>query len=295
MEIWAVIVPAVKFALYLSILLSAGGHLFLLVFGGDMPSSLITKSLRRRCRNMASVALGLSILSLFVMSGSLGGDLASVFDLMLVGLVIDSPAGEAIMLQSLGLILLVAGTSLPRGTGRWTLGDIGGGLGVIIALLAFTRVGHVTIDAPLLQILLAIHLLGIVFWLGALLPLLRLCNDDVPLDILAGVSHQFGRYALVLVGGLVASGMGYAYVLVGSPSQLFGSSYGQFLLVKIALVAAMLWLAALNKLRLVPRLLAGDEGARAGLASSIKYEITLACCILGVTSLLTTSLALPIL
>jgi putative copper export protein len=63
--------------------------------------------------------------------------------------------------------------------------------------------------------------------------------------------------------------------------------------VKLVLVAGLLSLAAFNKFRLTPRLLAGDAAAAHGLRRSIHAEMALAAAILLTTAVLTTLFGPP--
>ena len=59
----------------------------------------------------------------------------------------------------------------------------------------------------------------------------------------------------VAVASLIASGLVNCFFLVGSVSSLPTTPYGQILLGKIALFAAMLALAAANRFWIVPRMM----------------------------------------
>jgi putative copper export protein len=69
---------------------------------------------------------------------------------------------------------------------------------------------------------------------------------------------------------------------------LWSSGYGCLACLKIACVACLLALAAWNKLRLVPRIAAGDVLAVRGLRRSIHAEMLVAGLILLITAALTT-------
>jgi putative copper resistance protein D len=299
MEFWSILLIGVKLGLYGGVFLAVGGHLFITIFGyihSTAPFTLSATSLASIRRTNQLAALGGALLSgllISVMSANLGGDFASFFDMDLIALVLGSTSGGAIILHFLGLLILFI-----AGFVRGRAGVAIGLAGVMLAIFAFTQTGHATLGATVFQtglkkILLAIHLLGVSYWLGTFLPLKRLSQPDVPVVSLAGTAHQFGVYAVVLVAGLIVAGTIYASLLLGSLAALFTTGYGQVLLIKLALVAGLLGLAALNKFRLVPRLMAGDEDARGQLTRSINWEIVLAAGVLLATSLLTTSLTLP--
>jgi putative copper export protein len=76
--------------------------------------------------------------------------------------------------------------------------------------------------------------------------------------------------------------------LLGSLSELWTSGYGRLACVKIVFVACLLALAAWNKLRLVPRIVAGDPLAVRSLRRFIRAEMLVAGLILLITAALTT-------
>jgi len=159
--------------------------------------------------------------------------------------------------------------------------------------MSMTLVGHATTRGVLTGLLLGLHLAGVSFWLAALLPLRRMCVDADDLRALAMLADEFGRLAVVLVTMLVVAGLCYAALLLGSPAALVTSSYGLLLLAKIGLVGGLLLLAAWNRLRLVPALQRGEHDASRHLRRVIEMEMGVAGGILLATSLLTTSVTLP--
>jgi putative copper resistance protein D len=116
-----------------------------------------------------------------------------------------------------------------------------------------------------------VHLLAAGAWLGAL-PLLaatlvRSAQRRSPtLDRIAlATTARFSAVGAICVAALVTTGTINAWYLVATPAALFGTSYGQLLLLKLALLASMLALAARNRFVLMPRIEeAAREGAEAG-------------------------------
>ena len=112
-----------------------------------------------------------------------------------------------------------------------------------------------------------VHLLGAGLWAGALPALALLLAaasadagaDARPYAVLT--ARRFSRIALVLVLVLALSGIATALSQVGSIPALLGTRYGHLLLLKVALLAPILALAALNR-RLLPGL--GGEAERVG-------------------------------
>jgi len=100
-----------------------------------------------------------------------------------------------------------------------------------------------------------LHLVAAGAWLGALLPLAFLLartarEPGAPLaSFAARTTARFSVIGIVCVGALIVTGTINAVFLVGRPAELFGTRYGQLLLAKLALFAAMVALAAGNRRR----------------------------------------------
>ena len=125
-------------------------------------------------------------------------------------------------------------------------------------------VAHVTADA--------IHLLTAALWTGglpALLVVLARSDMDAPRAL-----GRFSGVAAPAVALLVTTGALASWLLAGSPLALGATAWGRLLLLKVALVAAMGALAALNRWRLARRL--AEEGSAGGLRLSIGAESALA-------------------
>jgi len=116
------------------------------------------------------------------------------------------------------------------------------------------RIVHVGADA--------LHLLAAGGWLGALLPLVHCLMHAPSPEAAARVARRFSVLGIVCVAALVASGIVNSLFLVGSFAALFGTPYGQLLVVKLALFAIMLAIAATNRFHLTPRLATGGASRR---------------------------------
>jgi putative copper export protein len=135
-------------------------------------------------------------------------------------------------------------------------------------------------------------LLAVAFWLGALAPLAIEARRREPRE-LGAIAARFGRIAMAVVGALLAAGAGLLWIFLESVSELWSSDYGRLVCVKLGLVAGLLAVAAWNKLRLVPRIRAGEALAVRGLRRSLFAEMLVAGLILLVTAALTTLVAPP--
>ena len=289
-EIWDILRPLVKFCLYPAMFIAAGGLIFELVFAAQLADGM-KAYLRRLITGAAWAGLALVAAQVMVAAGSLGGDLAAATDAALLGLVMKSP---------LGLFSIVAGIGFAMITVMHRVKARGEQAARVVAaatvLLSLTVVGHATRLGAITGVLLAFHLGGLAFWLGALLPLRRMCvvAPETGSQSLAAIADRFGRLAQVIVSGLVAAGLIYAALLLGSMTALLTTGYGLVLVVKILLVGALLWLASRNRLRIVPALVDGDASAVAALRRVVELEILLVLAILVMSALLTSSFDLPV-
>ena len=134
------------------------------------------------------------------------------------------------------------------------------------------RVVHIGADS--------LHLLAAGGWLGALPPLVHCFAHGLSPDAVARLARRFSVLGVVCVGALIATGIVNALFLVGSFAALFGTAYGQLLVVKLALFAVMLAIAATNRFRLTPRL-TGDDRARRALRRNAMLEIAIGSVIIA--------------
>jgi putative copper resistance protein D len=110
-----------------------------------------------------------------------------------------------------------------------------------------------------------LHLLAVGLWLGGLIPLAMLLtflyrSREEPWAIAAcDAGSRFSSVGIFAVGILLVSGTINASFLVGTIENLIGTAYGQLLLLKIALFAAMFFLATINRQYLLPRLCSACE------------------------------------
>lgn len=111
-----------------------------------------------------------------------------------------------------------------------------------------------------------LHLLAAGLWLGGLIPFAlllaaaRRASDADAVAVARATTRRFSTLAFASVGVLLAAGIVNTWYLAGNAPALLGTTYGQLLLLKIALFAIMLLIATINRLRLTPRL-DGDTGA----------------------------------
>ena len=141
-----------------------------------------------------------------------------------------------------------------------------------------------------------IHTLAAAAWAGGLPPLLfaiieqRRFGAYEPRENTLDICARFSLMAIVAVTLVVLSGIANAgFRVEGSFLKLLDSDYGDLLVKKIAIVAAMLAIAYLNRFVLVPRLrAAGPKDLRhiTWLRYSLTFDIGLGALVLYVSAIL---------
>lgn len=134
-----------------------------------------------------------------------------------------------------------------------------------------------------------VHALTAAVWIGALAAFVFLLRGRADLATLHVALRRFSRIGVPLVAVLVLSGLVNAWFLVGLDgiARLATTPYGLLLLVKLAMVAAMLVLAAANRNRHTPAIeaeiaaVAPDPANLARLRRSITLETALGLAVLA--------------
>ena len=286
LDSWELASVLARFLLYLGILASAGLILVRVVF------RRATRRVHGPISAQASVLALLGLLAAglgFLLQGAmLAGDASGMVDPEMLGLLWHTPVGTQLLLVGAGLVLVLGGLRVPE-PGLWI-----SVAGCLVALLSFTRTGHVAGTASFwLELLLLLHLACIAFWIGILSPLRTLAGEAGGFADAATLGHHFGRIASVTVPVLLAAGLVMAWRLVGGLAALVTTVYGLMLLGKVTAVAVLLAAAAANRLRFVPAIRRGDKNAASFLRRSIALEWIAVCATLLITAALTGGPKLP--
>jgi putative copper resistance protein D len=130
----------------------------------------------------------------------------------------------------------------------------------------------------------ALHLLAAGAWVGSLWPLAAALRTEDPAAA-ARAARRFSALGIACVTTLLVTGVANAWYTVGGVPALVGTEYGRLLSAKLALFAAMLAFAAVNRLRLTPRLPASPPAA-AQLRRNAFVEAALGLAVLGVVGAL---------
>lgn len=282
-DIWSLASAIAKFTLYMSTFGLSGSILFKMVF--KQGHKLLSQ---HHLIYLCLIALLATVLSFSLRGASLTGDMSGMIDAEILSLLWQTPVGDVLIYRCLGLVLICISLLLTTGQSLMSI------LGIGLLLGSFSQIGHsLDLEAPWIAVLFFIHFACVAFWVGALVPLYRAANGALTLDETAIISERFGKIAMAAVPFLLIAGGIMSYLLVGNFENLFTSTYGQALLIKVALVTALLSLAAANKFRFVPRLKSSQSNAAKQLAKSIKLEGALVIIIFAVTAILTSGLSLP--
>ncbi|MFB8244785.1 copper resistance protein CopC [Streptomyces sp. NPDC055952] len=209
------------------------------------------------------VALTAATLALLLLRGSFtgSGKVADVFDLSLLGQVLQTKTGAALVSR----LLLLAAAALfiavlfgaydkredPQERRDLTFGlSIGGAVVAagLAASWAMSEHASVGLQAGISMPVDVLHLLAAAAWLGglgALLVALYRAPAGTPVD--ARAVHRFSRLAFGSVLALIATGTYQSWRQLGSWTAFTGTRYGQLLLAKIALVVVLVGVAWISR------------------------------------------------
>jgi putative copper resistance protein D len=109
-------------------------------------------------------------------------------------------------------------------------------------------------------------------------------GGDLP--IMSQLTARFSAMSLTCVSLLTATGLVNACVLLGTVSNLWQTTYGRVLLVKIAVFTLMVGLGAINLLLLKPRLATGQRRAANWLGLTVTAELVLTIAVIAIVALL---------
>jgi copper transport protein len=267
---------------YAGTLLAAGGVAFLLLAARGGPERpLLVRVVRAAA--LAGGAGGLVALPVQAALGT-GQGAGSLFDEGVLGAVLDDGVGLGLGLALGGL--LVAMVALDRSR-RMALAA------AAVAAASFAATGHtragdtrwVATGADV------VHLLVVAVWGGGLVLLALLLwsrrRGGAPATDTPAIVARFSTMATIAIVGAGAMGLLLGWSEVRSLDALTSTGYGQLLLVKAGVVAAVAALGAYNHFRLVPALAQGKtKAALAVLRRTLRLEALGLLVVVGLTSVL---------
>jgi copper transport protein len=274
---------------YLGLFLAAGLVVFTAWLLPPLPRLDV---LRRRLRRVVRVSAAVAVLAGLVQL-PLGGAYQQGlgFSDLLGGSVWSGAGGR----ELLGLVLLTAGLSLavaPLGVapllGRMRVVATAG---AVLAMASPSVVGHSRAFPPQLLVVATdvLHVAAGSVWVGGLVGL------ALSLPALAGRSRaaaetlaRFSGLAGGILTVLVAAGSVLAWRIIGSWDNLFGTTYGRLLIVKVMVAGLAVGIAAWNRFALLPRAVgATDRAERLEAANEIKRTVAAEASVLVAVLLVT--------
>ncbi|MGW3029784.1 copper resistance protein CopC [Streptomyces sp. NPDC001178] len=206
------------------------------------------------------LALTSATLLLLLLRGSYtsSGKVGAIFDLSLLGQVLQTKSGAALISRL--LLLAAAALFIAVLLGAYdkrdneekrdlTFGLAIGGTVVAAGLAAsWAMAEHAStgLQPGVAMPVDVVHLLAVAAWLGGLCALLvALYRSDTPIE--AAAVHRFSRVAFGSVLALVATGIYQSWRQLGSWSAFTDTAYGRLLLVKIGLVALLVGIAWISR------------------------------------------------
>jgi copper transport protein len=216
-----------------------------------------------------SLAIALVATPIYVLLATAEFSIRSVFDVgALLPLVRDSAFGRSFVVLEATLALFAFAAAVTMWVDRPArpqrsvaeLLAVTGGLGAAAACLLVPGIaGHANTTSPrgLALTLDWLHLVAGSIWIGGLAGLLVLWSSTRDLIRVAALAYVVPRFSNIAFGSvllLIASGTWAAVLKLPIFAAFWQTSYGQALVVKIALLAAAMVLAAVNLARTRPRL-----------------------------------------
>jgi copper transport protein len=262
-----------RIGLYLGLFVGVGGVFF----------KAWTAELRTRSKPVVA-ALTLGLLSAVVSLGCQGLDLLGlpIRDILTLApwqAAIATTLGPSLVIAAAAMGLCCLALRLPSAKAARTLSAVAlAGVGLSLAAS-----GHASTAPPqwLTRPAVFLHGIGLAWWVGALLPLMALALS--PAQPLLPVLQRFSKIAVPVVGMVALTGLLLAVIQLESFQALTSTNYGWILCIKLALVAVLLALAALNRFRLTPALQSGSHSMRP-LVRSIGLECAVVVGILAVVA-----------
>jgi putative copper resistance protein D len=289
MYIWNTVIVLSKIAFYVGFACIAGYTFFRQIFEQNESHNNSVIAQFKWIKTSMIVALVANAIWFFANTGSMVEEgIKGALDPDMLAIMWDSSVGNSALLRGFGLVIAIVTLALPFNFKSVVLNKYLKQSVLVSSLLtlaySFTLLGHASELGVIEKGFLMFHVLVMAWWFGALWPLKRACSQ-LSYTELHLLMESFGKQASFTLSLLLVAGLWLVIQLVGSLDALISSSYGQTLLIKLALVVSILALAAKHKLILVPQL--KNSQGREALSKSISIEMVVAFAILSVTAGLT--------
>jgi len=278
---------AVRAAHFASLMTIFGAGFFLLLLKRHHLIEMPARAARVLFMSAASLALVSAMAWLVLVAGQMSGDWHAAFDpASIQAVAAETEFGRIALarIAGLGLLWLLCLLQNP-----WP-----GRAAILLAALLLGALGltsHAAASSGGFASIRAandsVHLLAAGFWLGGLIVLAVLVarHHHEPVT-LRGPFQLFSAWGTIAVALLILSGVSNAAVILPVKSVSAHSAYAQLLAAKITLALAMIALAVVNRMQLVPALRDGDSMTARFLARSVRAEILLGALVVGIVGYL---------
>jgi copper transport protein len=239
-------------------------------------SSLLATQKARQLLRASILGVAFGSIAVLLLQGpyASGRGWGAIFDTQLISDVTATRLGLAVLLRLVLVVLwgYLAMNDVRANTRWWKYLAMSAAVGIIAT---FSLSGHPSAASlPALFVLVdAIHVGAVAAWAGGLISLAVLRNEE------AANAARYSRIATWAMPIAVISGVVQGLHLLGGISGMTDSSYGKFLILKTAIVLAVILLGAKARAHL-----ADSHGAEFG--KTIRFEATLMVIVLAVAALL---------
>ena len=280
MESFDAVAVGVRCAAFVAALQAAGLSFFVAAHRATLAENASPLLSLARSMTLAGIALILSHQG--VEAARLAGDWSGLVDYDVQQGNWHRSPGVSALVAAAGLAIEYAGGCL-RGAASRTLTVIGA-LGVVAS---FALTGHTTDStvAPLVRLLLALHVAIVGYWLGSIVALMRLTRVATT-QSLTKASMAFSASGVWIVPAIFPIGVGMAIGLLPNVAALW-TVYGALLALKVSGFAVLMALAAFNRWRVVPALEHEPLVATRRFRRMLHAEYLLLIGVLSVTAVMT--------
>ncbi|WLD58019.1 copper resistance protein CopC/CopD [Salinispirillum sp. LH 10-3-1] len=278
--------------LLLSLLALAGGLWFPLHHTGLTRQPEAQRAVQQWLQWLTYAVMLTSVLQVLLLGWRIGGSQLTLAEwLTAMDIARSTPLGRSSLIAGASALLIFG---LNGYIGPPTTMAMAHRLARVVALLmvgSLATTGHTLThtQAGLAALLLSMHVVLAAYWLGAM-PVLWRLSFHGNTRTLAYWLAQFSRHAIWLVGVLILFGVLLASLHLDAPPQLFDSTYGRVLLLKLGLISLALTLALVNQRYITRQLRRNRHDTRLWLRITLAVETVVLVAVIASTAVLSSTM-----
>ncbi|HEY2379397.1 MAG TPA: CopD family protein [Gemmatimonadaceae bacterium] len=255
----------------------------------------ISDSVRRLAQSALVLLLMASLSRLYEEGSSVLGPDRAFNRSAVETIVFGTSWGTGWLLGFAGIVVAGLGFTVAKRS-RTNAGWVIAALGALAIVTAPALTGHARATQPVGVAVFAdmLHVCAACAWIGGLMTLLfaavpmvrgaRATNAIGSGPLVAGLVRAFHPIALTCAALVILSGLCAAWLRLPTIEALWSSTYGRVLLIKLAFVAIVVVMGAINWRRMLPSL--GDDQSARRIRRTAGTELTFAVLVLAVTAVL---------